>query len=101
MFGKVINNIMDLLPNSKKEAKLERKEAKSSVDALCMERSCNNYLYFEQRKQTDLFMWCCKSPSGPSIKFQVSQIHLTEELKLTGNCLKHSRPLLSFDSGFD
>lgn len=46
-------------------------------------------------------MWLCKSPSGPSVKFLVSNIHTTEELKLTGNCLKYSRPLLSFDAGFD
>lgn len=46
-------------------------------------------------------MWLAKSPSGPSIKFQVSNIHTSDELKLTGNCLKWSRPLLSFDGGFE
>lgn len=28
-------------------------------------------------------------------------IHTSDELKLSGNCLKFSRPLLSFDAGFD
>ena len=46
-------------------------------------------------------MWASKSPSGPSIKFLVTNMHTTGELKLTGNCLKYSRPLLSFDGGFD
>ena len=46
-------------------------------------------------------MWLNKSPSGPSIKFAVSNITTTDELKLTGNCLKYSRPLLSFDGAFD
>ena len=46
-------------------------------------------------------MWASKSPNGPSIKFLVTNIHTTGELKLTGNCLKYSRPLLSFDGGFD
>lgn len=42
-----------------------------------------------------------KSPDGPSVKFAVQNIHTTDELKLTGNCLKFSRPLLSFDNAFD
>jgi len=42
-----------------------------------------------------------KFPSGPSVKFHVENVHTTEELKMTGNCLKGSRPLLSFDKGFD
>ena len=37
-------------------------------------------------------------PSGPSAKFLVENIHTLEELKLTGNCLKGSRPLLNFDA---
>ena len=46
-------------------------------------------------------MWILKSPNGPSFKFAVSNIQTTDELKLTGNCLKYSRPLLSFDNEFD
>jgi ribosome biogenesis protein BRX1 len=42
-----------------------------------------------------------KSPEGPSIKFSVQNIHTADELKMTGNCLKYSRPLLSFDSSFN
>jgi len=71
------------------------------VDDLCFERSCNNMMFFEQRKQKDLFLWTCKSPSGPSIKFQVVNIHTFDELKLSGNCLKYSRPLLSFCGAFE
>lgn len=58
-------------------------------------------MYWEQRKQRDLYMWMSKSPVGPSAKFLVSNISTTDELKLSGNCLKYSRPLLSFDKGFD
>ena len=46
-------------------------------------------------------MWLSKSPTGPSAKFHVENIHTMDELKLTGNCLKGSRPLLSFDSSFE
>lgn len=41
------------------------------------------------------------TPSGPTVKFHATNIHTMDELKLTGNCLKGSRPLLSFDSAFD
>ena len=53
-----------------------------------------------QRKQ-DAFMWITALPSGPSAKFHIENIHSMEELKLTGNCLKSSRPLLSFNAEFD
>jgi len=96
-----MNDLLELLPHSKKEAKVERKIAKDSLDELCFERSCNNCLYFETRKRKDLFLWLIKSPDGPSFKFAVQNIHTSEELKLTGNCLKGSRPILSFDSSFD
>jgi ribosome biogenesis protein BRX1 len=46
-------------------------------------------------------MWILKSPDGPSLKFAVQNIQTADELKLSGNCLKYSRPLLSFDAAFD
>ena len=96
-FRHLMNDLIDLLPHCKKENKVERKIAKDSIDDLCYQRSCNNCIYFEQRKQTDFFIWLMKSPEGPSFKFSVQNIHTSDELKLTGNCLKFSRPMLSFD----
>ena len=46
-------------------------------------------------------MWISKSPNGPAFKFSIQNIHTMEELKLSGNNLKYSRPFLSFDSKFD
>lgn len=97
----LINDLCDLLPHSKKEAKVDRKIAKESVQELCFERSCNNCLYFDARKKGDNYLWISKSPEGPSFKFAVENIHTSDELKLTGNSLKYSRPLLSFDKSFD
>lgn len=48
-----------------------------------------------------MFMWISKSPNGPAFKFMVENIHTYDELKLTGNCLKYSRPFISFDGHFD
>ena len=93
----VVADLMCLIPQMKKEAKIDRKSVKDSLDDLCQLRSCNNYIYFETRKRKDLYLWLGKSPDGPSIKFAVFNIHTCDELKLTGNCLKHSRPMLTFD----
>lgn len=46
-------------------------------------------------------MWLSKTPNGPSVKFEVKNIHTMDELKLTGNHLKGSRPLVSFDANFE
>ncbi len=97
----LVQDLTDLIPNTKKESKLNRKDAVDVIDEMCFEKSCNNCMFFEQRKQKDLFMWLSKSPAGPSAKFMVTNIHTADELKLSGNCLKFSRPLLSFDEGFD
>lgn len=97
----LVKDLCDTVPNTKLESKINRKDIGDVVDEMCFEKSCNNCMFFEQRKQKDLFMWLSKSPVGPSAKFQVTNMHTTDELKLTGNCLKFSRPLLSFDQGFD
>lgn len=98
-----MEDLKNLVPHSKHEMKVERKEAKEQIDELCYERSCNNFIYFESRnhKITDLYMWLSKSPNGPSFKFAVNSIHAMEDLKFTGNCLKFSRPFVSFDATFD
>ena len=38
---------------------------------------------------------------GPSVKFHLTNLHTMDELKMTGNCMKGSRPLLSFDAAFE
>lgn len=63
--------------------------------------NCNNTLFFEARRHEDLYMWAVKSPNGPSIRMHVQNIHTMDELKMTGNCLKGSRGIVSFDATFD
>ncbi|GME90766.1 unnamed protein product [Ambrosiozyma monospora] len=58
-------------------------------------------MYFECRKHQDLYLWLSKPPNGPTVKFHVQNLHTMEELNFTGNCLKGSRPLLSFDKAFE
>ncbi|KAJ4816709.1 hypothetical protein LUZ62_029275 [Rhynchospora pubera] len=95
-------NVVSLLPHSKKDSKVESKETKgATLNELIDLRNCSSCLFFECRKAKDLYLWMVKSPSGPSIKFLVNAVHTMEELKLTGNHLKGSRPVLSFSTNFD
>uniref|UniRef100_A0ACD5ZIX2 Uncharacterized protein n=1 Tax=Avena sativa TaxID=4498 RepID=A0ACD5ZIX2_AVESA len=95
-------NVVSLLPHAKKDSKVESKQSKGGqLNELVELRSCSSCLFFECRKQKDLYLWMVKSPAGPSVKFLVNAVHTMEELKLTGNHLKGSRPLLTFSSNFD
>ena len=100
-FRHLMNDLATLLPHSKKEAKWDAKGHLNSLNELCELANTNNCLFFETRKHTELYWWLSKTPNGPSVKFHVLNVHNLSELKLTGNCLKGSRPILSFDSGFD
>ncbi|XP_076355184.1 ribosome biogenesis protein BRX1 homolog [Tachypleus tridentatus] len=97
----LMQNLQALLPHSKKESKMEKKDSLFVINEICEMKNCNKSIYFENKKRQDLYMWVSNVPRGPSVKFLVQNVHTMEELKLTGNCLKGSRPLLSFDKNFD
>ena len=83
------------------ESKLDSKSQLHLLPELADLNNCNNALYFEARRHEDLYMWAAKTPNGPSIKLHVQNVHTMDELKMTGNCLKGSRGILSFDKEFD
>jgi len=97
----LMNDLRRLLPHSKKEGKFDAKNKLSVIPEICEMKSCNNCIFFESRKRKDLYMWMCKAPKGPGCKFLVTGVHPMSDLRLTGNCLKGSRPLLSFSKHFD
>ncbi|XP_047307009.1 ribosome biogenesis protein BRX1 homolog 1-like [Impatiens glandulifera] len=95
-------NVVSLLPHCKKDKKVESKENKgAALNELVELNGCSSCLFFECRKQRDLYLWMAKSPNGPSVKFLVNAVHTIEELKLTGNHSRNSRPILTFSSNFD
>ena len=96
----LVNDLINLIPNSKKECKIERDIAAEELNNICYMHSCKFCIYFEHRKR-ELVMWLFKSPGGPLAKFSVTNIHALNEIKLMGNCIKYSRPLLSFDKSFE
>lgn len=95
-------NVVSILPHCKKDNKVEAKGSKGlALNELVDLKSCSSCLFFECRKAKDLYLWMSKYPDGPSVKFLVNAVHTMEELKLTGNHLKGSRPMLTFSSNFD
>lgn len=83
------------------ESKLDSKSQLQLLPELADLHNCNNALYFEARRHEDLYLWAAKTPNGPSMKMHVQNVHTMDELKMTGNCLKGSRGILSFDKAFE
>lgn len=97
----LISDLQSLLPHARKEPKLDTKKTLYELNEIAELYNCNNIMYFECRKHEDLYLWISKPPNGPTIKFHVMNLHTLDELNFTGNCLKGSRPILSFDKKFD
>ncbi|XP_019738467.1 ribosome biogenesis protein BRX1 homolog [Hippocampus comes] len=97
----LMQDLRNIMPHSKSDTKMDRKDKLFVINEVCEMKNCNKCLFFEAKKKQDLYMWISNSPHGPSAKFLVQNIHTLAELKMTGNCLKGSRPLLSFDPTFD
>jgi ribosome biogenesis protein BRX1 len=97
----LISDLQALLPHARKEPKLDTKKTLYELNEIAELYNCNNIMYFECRKHEDLYLWLSKPPNGPTIKFHVINLHTLDELNFTGNCLKGSRPILSFDKTFE
>ena len=89
-----------MMPHSKSEPKFDKNLDMKEINDICEMRSCNNAVYFEHHKSNYCYMYLAGMPAGPTIKFQVYNAHTLAEMKLSGNCLKGSRPLLHFDTAF-
>eukprot|EP00732_Lithocolla_globosa_P005110 Lithocolla_globosa_v1_NODE_5071_length_1309_cov_356.782297.p1 type:complete len:339 gc:universal NODE_5071_length_1309_cov_356.782297:130-1146(+) len=97
----LMKDLHKLMPHVKADSKLDSKSQLHLLNELADLHDCNYCVYFETRKHSDLYMWISKPPLGPSVKMYIQNVHTMDELKLTGNCLMGSRPLLSFDKNFD
>ena len=97
----LLADLHSLLPHSRKDAKLDTKTQLTQLNELADLYNCNNIMFFEARKGKDLYIWLSKPPNGPTVKMHCQNVHTMEELNFTGNCLKGSRPVLSFDASFE
>jgi ribosome biogenesis protein BRX1 len=100
-YMELMEDVMKLLPHHRKDPKFDKKEPLTSLVDIAELGGCKLVLYFEARKMKDLYMWAGHvGDAGPSAKFLVQQIRPMRDLRLTGNCLLGSRPILSFDGSF-
>lgn len=96
----MVEDLLKIMPHGKKDFKFEKREALSSISEVASLAGCRLCLYFESRKRKDLYLWAADASGGPSVKFLVDKIKPMGDTRLTGNCLKGSRPMLSFDASF-
>jgi len=92
----LMTDIKGMMPHGKSDSKMQKKESLFAVNEIAEMKNCSKCLLFEGRKKKDVYMWAANVARGPSAKFEVENIHTMAELKMTGNCLAASRPLLSF-----
>ena len=96
----LMKDLARLLPHAESAGKLSRSTQEASVKHLCQTFSCSSFLYLEARKRAS-YLWLGLYPDGPSIQLLLERVQTAGELKLAGNCVRHSRPLLSFDESFE
>ena len=101
----LLEDLRTLIPHHKKESKLDsgKNGAASAVNDIARMRGCNTVLFMECRKRQDAYLWLGRVGDnlGPSVKFHLTNVHTMDELRLTGNCMKGSRPILTFDESFN
>ncbi|XP_062534035.1 ribosome biogenesis protein BRX1 homolog [Armigeres subalbatus] len=96
----LMKDLKTLMPHHRSEPKMERWKTLSVVNEMSEMKHCNKVVLFEGRRKRDLYMWLANVGKGPSVKFLIENINTMGEMKLTGNCLRGSRPILSFDQEF-
>eukprot|EP00753_Platysulcus_tardus_P000639 PLAT10609.1.p2 GENE.PLAT10609.1~~PLAT10609.1.p2 ORF type:complete len:434 (-),score=200.51 PLAT10609.1:107-1309(-) len=97
----LIKDIQRLLPHHKRDVKFDNKTRLAEIASIAEMKGCQHTVFFETRRRKELYLWLARMPAGPSVRFQVQNVHTMNELKLTGNCLLGARVLLNFDAAFD
>merc|ERR1712083_1294465 len=96
----LMDDLFRMMPHAKSDSKMQKKESLFAVNEIAEMKNCSRVLLVEGRRKRDVFLWAGIVARGPSVKFEVENIHTMAELKMTGNCLAASRPLLSFSEDF-
>eukprot|EP00388_Colpodella_angusta_P044510 GDKK01063139.1.p1 GENE.GDKK01063139.1~~GDKK01063139.1.p1 ORF type:complete len:262 (-),score=36.30 GDKK01063139.1:129-914(-) len=97
----LLQDIRDMCPHFREHSKISPVSSGDTVVELCNLHHCNSTLYFEAHRDEVTYMWIAQAPKGPSIKLRIGNIHTADQIRMVGNCLKFSRPLLHFDKEFD
>ncbi len=95
-------DLRNLMPHSREHAKIGSTDnVGDNLVEISSLHHCNSILFVEAHRHDVAFMWMAQAPNGPSVKFQIGNVHTADELRMVGNCLKFSRPLLHFDKEFE
>ncbi|CBZ26729.1 putative ribosome biogenesis protein [Leishmania mexicana MHOM/GT/2001/U1103] len=95
-------DLRGLMPHSREHPKIGRTNTLGDdLIELCGLHQCNSVMFVEPHRNDVSYLWIGQAPSGPSIKMQMSNVHTADEIRMAGNCLKYSRPLLHFDHDFE
>ncbi|EPY42891.1 ribosome biogenesis protein BRX1 [Angomonas deanei] len=99
----LLTDFKGLMPHARDHPKLptSRKDVGDQLQELCQLHACNSFVLIEPHRKDITYMWVGQSPNGPSVKFQLHNVHTADEIRMAGNCLKYSRPLLHFDRDFE
>lgn len=95
-------DLRNLMPHAREHAKLGRTNTLGDdIIELCELHQCNSVMFLEPHRSDVSYLWIAQAPSGPSVKMQLLNVHTADEIRMAGNCLKFSRPLLHFDREFE
>lgn len=98
----LILDLQSMMPHARSHPKIEmRIDVADQLQEICTLHRCNSIMYLEARKREAAYMWLGQAPNGPSVKLELLNVHTASELRMAGNCLKYSRPMLHFDREFD
>jgi len=97
----LLKDLKTLMPHHKAEPKMERWKTLSIINEIGEMKNCSKAMLFEGRHKRDLYMWVANLKEGPSAKFLIESLSTMGELRLVGNSLRGSRPLLSFSDEFN
>ena len=82
-----MSDLKNMMPHGKSDSKMQKKESLFAVNEIAEMKNCSKSLLFEGRKKKDVYMWAANVARGPSVKFEVENIHTMSELKMTGKFL--------------
>jgi len=89
-FRHLLLDLTQLLPHSKKDAKLDTKSDRAQINEVADMKGCTSVLFFEARKHKDLYVWLAKTPHGPSVKFHVTNSECSSNVSLKSMPIIHS-----------
>ncbi|KAG8466792.1 hypothetical protein KFE25_008171 [Diacronema lutheri] len=99
----LVRDVGALLPRARVGDKLpHRAGAEALLDACFLAEGGMRALFLPARFEDEMWLWLVRLPHGPSVRFQVINIHTVAECNFA-HALRRVRPpcLLSFDAAFD